>query len=155
MTIQLHSPAFEDGQKIPEKYTADGDNVSPPLEWNGVPDTAKELVLIVDDPDAPAREPFVHWDIYKIPTKAGSLPEGVPHQPKLENGEMQGKNSMGKIGYDGPAPPKGHGVHHYHFHMYAVDQPLNLQAGLTKEALMNAMSGHVVAEGEMVGTYQR
>jgi Raf kinase inhibitor-like YbhB/YbcL family protein len=158
MSIQVTSEAFKPGAAIPARYTADGDDISPPLNWTGVPGNAKELALIVEDPDAPQPEPFIHWVIYKIPADAAGLPEGVPAQAKLKSpaGAVQGKNSFkNKIGYGGPAPPPGHGTHHYHFRLYALDQPLEVQGGLDNKALIAAMSGHILDEGELIGTYER
>ena len=158
--IQLKSSAFSDGQPIPRKYTGDGQDLSPPLSWSGVPQEAKELALICDDPDAPTKEPWVHWVIYKIPVSVHSLPEGLPKSEKLANppGALQGKNSWPSgqtIGYRGPAPPPGHGVHHYHFKLYALDTELQLPPGVDKKTLLEAMKGHIVAQGELIGTYQR
>lgn len=157
MSIRVTSKAFGSGQPIPPKYTADGADVSPPLSWDGAPKGTKEIALIVDDPDAPRAEPFVHWVIYKIPADAPGLPEGIPPAPNVTSppGALQGTNSFGKTGYGGPAPPPGHGTHHYHFRLYALDQPLDVDAGLDKPALLRAMSGHIIDEGELVGTYER
>lgn len=156
-TITIQSPAFAPNAVIPRKHTGDGDDVSPPLLWSGVPDAARELVLIVDDPDAPVGD-WVHWLVYGIPTDALGLPEGIPAGvPKLAapRGAIQGTNSWHKTGYGGPAPPRGHGVHHYHFKLYALDKPLGLEPGATKQALLAAMHGHIIAQGELVGIYQR
>lgn len=157
--MELHSPAFRPGGRIPQDYTGDGRDLSPPLSWSQVPQGTKELALICDDPDAPANEPWVHWLIYHIPTTATSLPEGIGSQPgKSSDGLQQGHNSWrtGKtIGYRGPAPPPGHGVHHYHFHLYALDEPIPLSGGATKAELLDAMQGHVLAEAEVIATYQR
>ena len=157
MSINVASAAFADRQPIPRKYTGDGPNVSPPLSWSNLPRETKELALVVDDPDAPRAEPWVHWVIYKLPAAMGSLPEHVPHDAKLASpaGALQGKNTWGSMGYRGPEPPKGHGTHHYHFKLYALDEPLHVQSGLDKTALLKAMAGHVLAEGELVGTYER
>jgi len=157
MSITVTSPAFRANQAIPQKYTGDGQDVSPPLELAGIPAEAKELALICDDPDAPRPEPWVHWVIYKIPPATTSLPEGVDRaeQPAGVPGAVQGRNDWGTIGYRGPAPPRGHGVHHYHFKVYALDAPLEVRAGLTKDELLRAMRGHILAEGELVGTYER
>ena len=157
MSIQITSEAFPHGAAIPPQYTGDGRNTSPPLKWSGLAERAKELALIVEDPDAPQPEPFVHWIIYKIPAEAAGLPEGIPprEKPQTPAGALQGRNSFARIGYGGPAPPKGHGLHHYHFRLYALDWPLKIQAGLDKKALLAAMSGHVLSQGELVGTYQR
>src|SRR5688572_12369684 len=132
MSIQISSGSFGNNEPIPVGFTADGRNASPELRWSGLPPGTKELALIADDPDAPKSEPFVHWVAYKIPADAAHLPEGLPPKKKLSDppGIMQGRNSFGDIGYDGPAPPKGHGTHHYHFHLYALDEPLEVQPGL-------------------------
>ena len=160
MTMNLTSAAFSEGQPIPRKYTGDGHDVSPPLSWSNVPEGTKEFVLICDDPDAPTREPWVHWVIYKIPANVTSLPEGVPKKENLEEpaGALQGKNSWPSgqtIGYRGPAPPPGHGTHHYHFKLYALDTELDVPPGLDKNLLLKAMEGHVIGRGELVGTYER
>lgn len=157
MSIQITSEGFQTDAAIPSRFTADGENVSPALHWSGLPPDTKELALIVDDPDAPRAEPFVHWVLYKIPGDAGHLPENVPHKSQLATplGALQGRSSFGEIGYGGPAPPKGHGTHHYRFHLYALDQPLEVRAGLEKAALLAAMAGHILDEGELVGTYAR
>jgi Raf kinase inhibitor-like YbhB/YbcL family protein len=157
MPLQVTSAAFAPGAVIPRQYTGDGADRSPPLQWAGAPPQTKEFALIADDPDAPQAEPWVHWVLYKIPASVTQLPEGIApkEQPDAPGGAAQGKNTFGKIGYGGPAPPRGHGVHHYHFKVYALDAPLNVKPGLDKKTLLAAMSGHVVAEGEMVGTYQR
>jgi hypothetical protein len=157
MAIQLTSSAFESGGAIPRNYTGDGADRSPPLAWTGLPAGAKELALVCDDPDAPRPEPWVHWVIYKIPSTASGLPEGVAtsEKPPAPAGAAQGRNTFGKIGYGGPAPPKGHGVHHYHFRLYALDQPLDVRPGLEKNALLATMKGQVIGEAEIMGTYER
>ena len=157
MSLKITSETFGDGKPIPVKYTADGSDVSPPLHFAGVPKQSAELALIVDDPDAPRAEPFVHWVIYKIPADVTDLPEGVPRDPTLKNppGALQGKNDFGKVGYGGPSPPRGHGTHHYHFHLYALDTALEAKSGLDKKALLASMSSHILDEGELVGTYER
>ena len=157
MPLQAKSEAFGPGERIPEKYTADGQDISPPLSWGKIPEDARELALIVEDPDAPRPEPFVHWLVYKISRDASGLPEGVARGATLQSppGAVQGKNSFGKIGYGGPAPPSGHGTHHYHFRLYALDEPLEVQPGLDKKALLDAMSRHVIDETDLVGVYQR
>lgn len=155
--INLHSPAFAAGACIPRKHTADGSNLSPPLQWTGVPSTAKELALIVDDPDAPREMPWVHWVAYRIAPATVALPEGVPPAERVAQpaSMLQGVNSWGRIGYGGPEPPRGHGVHHYRFRIYALDDTLDRKPGSTREALLAAMEGHVLATGELVGTYER
>jgi Raf kinase inhibitor-like YbhB/YbcL family protein len=157
MSLQITSDAFGDGGPIPRKYTGDGEDLSPPLHVARIPDGAKELALIVDDPDAPRDEPFVHWVMYKIPAGQKDLPEAIPAsaRPTSPPGVMQGTNSFGKVGYGGPSPPPRHGTHHYHFHVYALDRPIDARGGLDKTALLAAMSGHVIDEGDLVGTYER
>ncbi len=155
--ITVRSSAFDNGGEIPMKYTGDGKDISPPLSVANIPDGTMELALICDDPDAPTPKPWVHWVIYGIPASLRELPENIPTtgKPTEIPGAMQGKNSWPKIGYGGPYPPKGHGVHHYYFRVYALDKHLNLRAGLTKEELLLAMKGHILSQGLLMGTYQR
>jgi Raf kinase inhibitor-like YbhB/YbcL family protein len=158
MSIQMSSPAFAANQPIPTRYAQEGQNVSPPLSWAQLPPGTQELALIVEDPDAPKPEPFVHWVIYKIPGDVSQLIEGIsPEEEKLQlpPGALQGQNSKSDIGYMGPAPPKGHGTHHYHFRLYALDQPLMVDAGLDNKQLLAAMAGHVLQQADIVGTYER
>ena len=157
MALTIRSSAFADQARIPKRFTGDGEDVSPELSWSGVPAGARELALICDDPDAPTPEPWVHWVIYKIPATATGLRENIPKTGSLSEpaGALQGVNSWGTIGYRGPAPPRGHGVHHYHFKLYVLDTALNVAAGVDKKKLLSAMQGHIVAQGELVGTYQR
>lgn len=160
MAMQITSTAFSEGSAIPRKYTGEGQDLSPPLSWSGVPADAQELALICDDPDAPTAEPWVHWVIYKIPTSATGLPEGVPKTLQLKQppGAVQGRNSWPEgenIGYGGPMPPKGHGRHRYYFRLYALRAPLTVQAGLSKKELLAAMAGQVLEEAQLMGTYQR
>ncbi len=156
-TLTLHSTVFDPDHAVPRLYTGDGGDKSPPLNWSGVPDETQELALIVDDPDASSKEPWVHWALYRIPASTRGLPEGVTPSLRVAKppGALQGKNSWDRIGYGGPAPPQGHGLHHYHFKLYALDSGLNLDPGVTKEALLGAMAGHIIAQGELIGTYQR
>lgn len=159
MTMRLQSFAFAAGGRIPKRHTGDGEDVSPALSWNGVPAGTRAFALIVDDPDAPTSEPWVHWLAWNIPGDAVELPEGIERtaKPKQPNGITQGRNSWNKdnLGYRGPAPPPGHGTHHYHFRLYALDAPLNVPAGSDKKALLAATKGHVLAEAELIGTYER
>jgi Raf kinase inhibitor-like YbhB/YbcL family protein len=148
MSIQVTSTAFEHGAAMPKKYTGEGEDVSPPLAWDGVPDETKELVLICDDPDALKRR-WVHWVAYGIPAHWTYLPEDA------KQGFLQGRNSWPKKGYGGPMPPKGHGVHRYHFTLFALDTELGLEPGRGRDELLSAMSGHILAEGELIGTYER
>lgn len=156
-TLNISSKAFKQNQPIPAQYTADGQDLSPPLTWGAVPAGTRELALIMDDPDAPRPQPWVHWVMYRIHANVMGLPEHVPPKERLTEPDdaVQGVNSFGNTGYGGPAPPKGHGVHHYHFRLFALDAPVNLKPGATKEDLLRAMNGHILAEGELIGTYQR
>lgn len=154
----LTSQAFKNGGAIPSKYTADGDDISPPLAWSNAPANTKELALIVDDPDAPSAQPWVHWVIYGLSVHLHALPAHVPHGKQITTPPaMQGPNSFASdnIGYRGPAPPRGHGMHHYHFTLYALDKSLNLAPGRTKQQLLEAMKGHILSHAELIGTYQR
>ena len=157
MTIKIQSKAFVPGESVPRQHTGDGKDISPALTWSDLPEGTKQLALIVDDPDAPSPEPWVHWVIYDLPGDLTGLPEGIPTKAELSDpkGAVQGKNSWGTIGYRGPAPPKGHGVHHYHFKLYALDAKLELPAGLGKNELLKRIGGHVLAQGELIGTYER
>ena len=149
--IKLTSAAFKDGQQIPGPYTCDGVNISPPLEWSGVPKTATTVAIIVDDPDAPSGT-FVHWVLYNLPAENIGLVENVPASENLKAGGFHGKNDFGKFGYGGPCPPSG--THRYFFKIYALDSELSLKAGATKAELMKAMEGHIVLEGQLMGTYR-
>lgn len=159
MPMQIESSAFGPGQPIPKKYSQDGENISPRLRITGVPATAKELVLLVEDPDAPKPfpNPFIHWVLYKIPPITTSLSEAVPTEKTLANpkGAMQGQNSAGKIGYVGPAPPPGHGPHHYHFKLIALDTELSVVPGLDRDALKALLGNHILDQAELVGTYEK
>ena len=160
MVMIVRSDAFENGAPIPTRFTGDGKDVSPPLSWEGVPDAAEQLVVICEDPDAPTLEPWVHWVLYEIPPETESLPEGLPTIGKLEvpPGSLQGKNSWphgNTTGYRGPMPPQGHGIHHYHFRLYALDTKFDFEPGLEKRTLLSAMAGHILAEAELVGTYEK
>ena len=153
--FQLTSSAFAQNQPIPKKYTEDGPDLSPPLAWIPPPAGTKELVLIVDDPDAPRPDPWVHWLVYKIPSDLAGLDEGASHSPIFtQRGIMEGRNTGNVNQYRGPAPPPGK-VHHYHFKLYALDAPLDAQPGLTKGQLLKAMENMVLARTELIGTYKR
>lgn len=160
MSMTIQSSAFANGQKIPAKYTGEGQDVSPPLAWSGAPSQTQEFALICDDPDAPTPEPWVHWLIYNLPPETNHFPEHLPRDARIDSpvAAGQGCNSWpdGKnLGYLGPMPPRGHGVHHYHFKLYALDKRLGLPAGITKQQLLEAMSKHILATAEIVGTYER
>ncbi len=149
----LSSPAFKEGERVPVKYTCDGQNISPPLAWGEVPEGAKSFTLIVDDPDAPTGT-FTHWVLFNLHADSRELTENISPQGKLPNGALQGKNDFGKIGYGGPCPPPGPS-HHYHFKIYALDQNPDLKSGTSKEQVLQAMEGHVLAQGELIGLYGR
>lgn len=157
MSITVKSSAFSNNEPIPKQFTGDGQDISPPLSWTGLPKETAELALILDDPDAPTAEPWVHWVLYKIPAATDRLEERIPTDEKLSKpaGALQGKNNWNTAGYRGPSPPKGHGVHHYHFKLYALDRALDVKAGLSKKDLLAAMKGRVIAQGELIGTYAR
>jgi Raf kinase inhibitor-like YbhB/YbcL family protein len=150
--IKLTSTAFKEGQPIPRTYTCDGVNVSPPLEWSGVPKTAKTVAIICDDTDAPAGT-WAHWVLYNLPADNIGLVENLPASEKLVAGGFQGMNDFPKIGYGGPCPPSG--THHYYFKIYALDSELPLPAGATKAETMKAMEGHIILQGQLMGTYSR
>jgi Raf kinase inhibitor-like YbhB/YbcL family protein len=152
-TMELTSSAFTEGATIPKKHTADGADVSPPLQWHGAPPTTKSFALICDDPDAP-RGTWVHWVLFNLPADKPELPEGVPTTGKLAGGAVQGKNDFGKLGYGGPSPPKGK-PHRYFFKIYALDAVLDLQEGTKKDQLEKSMAGHILAQGQLMGTYGR
>ncbi len=146
--MELTSAAFEGQAPIPRKYSREGDDVSPPLEWSGVPDGVQAFALLCEDPDAPRPEPWVHWVVANIPADARELLEG-------EAKGVEGQNDFGEASYGGPLPPPGHGTHHYHFTLYALDQPLDVPEGIPKQKLEHALSGHVLDTAELVGTYER
>lgn len=153
MSLQLTSCAFRDGEKIPVKYTADGADVSPPLAWTDPPDKTATFALICDDPDAP-RGTWVHWVLFNLPGATRNLNEHAPPTGSLPNHALHGKNDFGKLGYGGPAPPRGK-PHRYFFKLYALDTALPLPVGATKAQLLDAMQGHILAEAQLIGTYQR
>lgn len=157
MPITLTSPAFAPGTSLPRRHTGDGEDLSPALAWSGQPPETRELAIIVDDPDAPSPQPWVHWVIARIPATETGIAEGVPPKPSASfpAGSLQGKNSWGTVGYRGPAPPRGHGVHHYHFRLYALNAPVKVSAGFDKAGLLRAMNGHILAEADLSGTYER
>ncbi len=153
MSLELTSTAFQQGETIPKQYTGDGVDQSPPLRWSEPPTGTKSIALICDDPDAP-RGTWVHWVLFNLPPQTRQLEESVPTTATLGNGAKQGKNDFGNIGYGGPAPPKGK-AHRYFFKLYALDIVLDLPTGATKAQLEAAMKGHILAEGQLMGTYKR
>jgi Raf kinase inhibitor-like YbhB/YbcL family protein len=151
--MELKSPAFRDNEDIPRKYTCDGADVSPPLNWSHPPDGTKAFALIFDDPDAPAGT-WVHWVLYDLPADATELPEGVPAAQSLPNRAKQGVNDFKRAGYGGPCPPPGP-AHRYLFGLYALDAPTNLKPRARKRQLLDAMKGHILGEAQLVGKYKR
>ncbi len=153
MAMELTSTAFREGESIPRQYTGDGRNVSPPLRWRDLPAGVRSLALVCEDPDAP-RGTFTHWVAYNLPAESGGLSEGVPAEPTLPDGMLQGTNDFGRVGYGGPAPPPGK-PHRYFFKLFALDGPLDLQPGATRPQLLAAVKGHVLGEAQLMGTYSR
>ena len=153
MALSLTSTAFQEGERIPANYTCEGKDISPQLEWNGVPEESKSLALIMDDPDAPGGV-FTHWAIFNLPPDSHGLPEAISSASQLSSGALQGRNDFSKIGYGGPCPPPGH-PHRYRFNLYALDRYLNLGAGVSKKQLLEAMQGHILEQARLTGTYQR
>jgi Raf kinase inhibitor-like YbhB/YbcL family protein len=151
-TIQIESRAFKHMQPVPARYTCDGADISPPLSWSKLPAAAKSIVLICDDPDAPAGT-WVHWVVYDLLPTIDSLPENVPKIDSLPMSGKQGKTDFNRVGWNGPCPPGG--THRYFFKIYGLDTMLNLPSGKTKHEIEKTMKGHVVVQGELVGTYSR
>lgn len=149
--MNLSSPAFEAGGEIPVRFTCEGENVSPPLDWDFLPEGTRSLALLVDDPDAPAEEPFSHWVLYNIPIDWRGLPEGF--QPGRDWPGERGRNSMGNTSYEGPCPPSGE-RHQYYFRLYAVDSELDLGRGATRAQVIDALHEHTLGHTELIGTYQ-
>jgi Raf kinase inhibitor-like YbhB/YbcL family protein len=153
MPFTITSPVFRNGEVIPTRHTRDGENLSPPLEWRDAPPETRSYVLIVEDPDAPSGM-FRHWAMYNIPADGVGLPEGASAQGHRGAGE--GVNGFGNARYDGPQPPKGHGPHHYHFRLAALDVPrLDVSASAKVEDVWAKAQPHIVAEAEVVGVYER
>jgi len=151
-TMELISSAFSEGAMIAGKYTCDGADVSPPLNWRALPAGTKSLALICDDPDAPVGT-WVHWVYYDIPAGTEGLPEKVSANERPVQGGTQGKNDFRKIGYGGPCPPGG--THRYYFKLYALDTTLNLSPGATKKQVLKAMETHIIDQAQLMGKYRR
>ena len=152
-TMQLTSTAFSEGESIPSKYTCDGENISPPLSWTGVPAGTKSLALIVDDPDAPAGI-WVHWVLYDLAATTTELPQGLPKSQYIPGGAKQGLNDFKHLGYGGPCPPAGK-AHRYYLKLYALDRVLELKPGATKKEVERAIEKHTLAHGQLMGAYKR
>ena len=153
MALELTSDAFNDGADIPAVHTCDGRDVSPPLSIRGVPDGAESLVLIADDPDAP-RGTWVHWVLYGLPPDVGELPRGVAGRGGALEGSRQGENDFGDLGYGGPCPPAGE-EHRYFFRLYALDADPDLEAGLSKDEVLEVVEPMVLESWELMGRYRR
>lgn len=150
--MKVSSTGFGDGQFIPPRYTADGENRSPPIHWTDPPAGTRSLALVCEDPDAPGGT-FVHWVAWNVPPDRHDLPEGLRPAPHVD-GMTQGRNDFGRNGYGGPRPPPG-GPHRYRFHVYALDDKLDLEGDASMEELEGAIAGHVLGEGVLTGKYQR
>ena len=148
--LHVSSPAFGPDARLDKKYGGDGGNLSPPLEWSGAPGGTKEFALVCHDPDAPMPHGFTHWVVYGIPAGTTKLPEG--QKPEAF---VPGVNSAGRRGYMGPYPPNGHGVHHYYFWVYALGTESKLKPGLDRAHLLDAISGSILEQARLVGTYER
>ncbi|MEA2181819.1 MAG: hypothetical protein QOF69_1004 [Solirubrobacteraceae bacterium] len=145
--LTLRSPAFSNHESIPRRHAQDGENLAPPLEWSGVPDGTKAFAVVVHDPDAPLVDGYTHWVAYGIPGDATGLSEGG-------GDAVAGVNSSGDTGYRGPAPPPGHGVHHYYFWVYALDEEIDLEPGLDRRALLERIEDHVIEQARLIGLYE-
>lgn len=153
MNLPLSSAAFKDGESIPARYTCEGQDISPPLAWEEPPQSTGAFALIFDDPDASAGL-FTHWVLFNLKATVRELGEGIPAPERIKNGAIEGKSDFNMIGYGGPCPPPGK-VHHYRFTLYALDRPLDLPRGASRQQLLDAMKGHILAQGQLTGTYQR
>ncbi|MGZ7096662.1 MAG: YbhB/YbcL family Raf kinase inhibitor-like protein [Methanobacterium sp.] len=147
--LSIRSPSFGYLEKIPKKYASDGENISPPLEWDNIPEDTKQLALLVFDPDAPYTNEFTHWVVYGIPPEVTGIAEG-----ETNGNYMEGKNTEGEQGYSGPAPPPGHGLHHYYYWLYALDTAFDLEPGLTRRQLLDAIGDYILVQERYIGVYE-
>lgn len=152
-TLALSSKSFETGGSIPSKYTCDGSEISPQLSWGGAPGSTETYVLIMEDIDSPGRV-FTHWVVYNIPGNVTEFEEGISAMELIRKGASQGKNDFGAAGYGGPCP-RSDTPHRYRFHVYALDTMLDVPSGVSKSAITGLIKGHILAEGELIGTYKR
>ena len=153
MSFALKTTAFANGGGIPKKYTCDGVDVSPALNWDDAPAGTQSFALIADDPDAPVGT-WTHWIIWNIPAGSSALSEGIPKVGESGDGSRQGRNDFKRIGYGGPCPPQGK-PHRYFFKLYALNAKLDVKAGASRSDLERAMKGHVLSQTELTGTYGR
>ena len=151
--MRLTSTVIQQGSEIPPHYTSDGKNISPELSWQDAPEKTQSFVLIVHDPDAPRPGGFTHWVLYNIPPSTTHIDENISHDEQVEGLGLQGKNDGGKIGYVGPAPPSG--THRYFFRLFAIDKMLDLASGATHKQVSAAVKGHILAQAELMGTYEK
>ena len=145
--LRVSSPAFGTHGRLPKRHTGDAEDVSPPIEWSGVPEGTRSFAVVMHDPDAPLVDGFTHWVGYGIPGDAAGLEEDAEDH-------VSGQNSFGNTGYNGPAPPPGHGVHHYYIWVYALDDDLDLEPGLDRRALLERIEDHVIEQARVIGTYE-
>jgi Raf kinase inhibitor-like YbhB/YbcL family protein len=150
--LEVTSPVLHENEVIPEQFTCDSTDESPELHISGLPEGTESIALLVEDPDAPGGI-FAHWLVFNLPPDTKSLSQGFPHDPELDNGARQGRNSAGSIGYTGPCPPKG--THRYFFRFYALDTMLDLPPGATRREFKDAIRGHILAEGRLMGLYSK
>ena len=151
--MNIYSNVFKNNQMIPSKYTCKGENISPPLNWDSIPENTKSLVLIVDDPDAPMGT-WIHWVLYNIPPTLNNLSENIEqNKTYIDSGMIQGINSGKYIGYQGPCPPSG--THRYFFKIYALDIAIEPVEKMTKSQILKAMENHIIAHGELIGLYSK
>jgi Raf kinase inhibitor-like YbhB/YbcL family protein len=145
--LAIRSEAFDPHGPIPERHTGDGEDIAPALRWSGVPEGTRSFAVVVHDPDAPLVDGFTHWVAYNISGDDDGLPEGG-------EGSTAGVNSFGSESYNGPAPPPGHGPHHYYFWVYALDEDLGLEPGLDRRTLLSRIEDHVIEQARVIGTYE-
>lgn len=150
--MRLSSSSFKDGGTIPTRFTCDGEDISPPLHFSGLPGGTRSVALVCDDPDAPVGT-WVHWVIYNLPADTAALDEALPAKETLPDGSMQGMTDFQRIGYGGPCPPAG--THRYFFKLYALNTMLDLPPGVSKSGLIEAMEGHLLSECRLIGLYSR
>jgi Raf kinase inhibitor-like YbhB/YbcL family protein len=151
--LTISSPDFNNNEVLPAKFTGEGQNISPALNWTGIPSNTASLAVIMDDPDAPTGL-FTHWIIFNIPPECKKLPQAVKTNLLLEDGSMQGKNTAGTIGYYGPYPPPGP-AHRYQFNLYALDKMIDVKPGTNRKEVLDAMQSHIIASAMITGIYQR
>lgn len=152
--MKLASPAFNNGETLPTRFTCEGDNISPPLSWSGIPKDTESLALILEDPDAPMAT-FTHWLLYNIPTSLHELGEGISISGNLSSSLREGFNDFGKQGYGGPCPPRNDGAHRYYFRLYALNQALELSGQVTRRQLLDAIQNKILEETNLMGKFER